>query len=1692
MTLRLTCDVVVAGAGFSGSLTALALRSRGLDVVLLERGGHPRFAIGESSTPLANLLLEELCDAYGLASVRSLTNWGRWQRDRADLRCGLKRGFSFFHHTPGQPFTDDASHRAQTLVAASPADAVADTHWHRADVDHWLVREAELAGVRYVDHTTIETADEDADAIVVAGQRSGTPVQVRARFLVDASGPRGLAAHVLGVADAPLRWLPPTAAVFAHFEGVARWADVAPPDTARPLPYPVDDAALHHVFPGGWIWVLRFVDGLVSAGAALQRDLADEVGAHDPAAAWPRLLQRLPSVQQQFAAAYAVTPFRHLPSIGWRAARLRGRRWALLPSAAGVIDPLLSTGFPLTLLGVQRLSAALVSSLGDAGALDAALDGYEAVSLRELDATERLVGALYAQLDDVEVFRRLTLLYFAAASYTETARRLGRPELAPGFLLCDAPGFNDPARACAEVALARPTGAARTALLADIDRVVDRYDVAGLGDATRAHWHPVRADDLRACRHKLQAGESEIEALLVRCGLELPAPAVVATPWRPLQALGTLCLLLVLTAALACTRQPTLTDAEYRDAVVSFHTGVAAMQTSQEVLAREQLDRVTQLAPHEPAGWANLGLLLLRQQELDAALERLARAETLAPDQPAVQRLLALARGRQGDLEAAVEHWRHALANDAADPVAAYALALDLERAGGEDRERDALRTMRALADRTGNLAALVETARLAAKLGDRETLSQAVGALETAARDWPDDIRVRLATVRDAAAADPASAGRPIAFLKNFLLRLPAYRQAVADVSTPREEVGEPLYAFVVLPNPAPRAAPADAALRFTPAPLVADAPPGAPASSAVWVGAVSLTGDGMPVPVTFDGTALRVAADADTRALTVAGGRATAGGPADAAPQLLAADFTYDFRTDLVTAGPAGLRVLVQDEQGGFGDVTVAAGVPASLQSAAIAGLWAADLDLDGDLDVMVAPQSGPPMLLRNNGDTTFAVQQPFAGVDALRDFVWADLDGDGVPDAALLQADGAFRVFVNARGSNFTEQSVAAPPASIVAVVAGDAGAGGTLDVWLLAADGRLHRLAHEAPTGAWRVEPTAQVAGLPGTLTPDQVALLTGDLDNNAALDLLVANPGGTAGLLREAEGGWVPLPQSLDWRVTDVADLDGDGRLDLLGLDGAGVPRRAASTGERAYHWQVVRPRAATAFGDQRINSFGIGGEIEVRTGLHVQRRVIGSPVVHLGLGEATRAEVVRLLWPNGTLQSEFGLDGDAAVLATQRLKGSCPWLFAWDGREMRFVTDVLWRSPLGLRINAQDTADVLMTEDRVKVRGDQLAPRDGVYDLRITAELWETHFFDLASLLVVDHPDGTEIWVDERFGVPPPSTDLIVTGPLQQVEAARDDTGRDVLATVAARDDAHLDFAGRGRYQGITRTHFVEVQIPAGVPRGRPLWLVAQGWIHPTDSSVNVAISQGRHAAPKGLELQAAAASGPFRTVAPNIGFPAGKDKTILFDLAPFLAADGPTRVRLVTNLEIFWDRLAWAEGRPDVVVTPRRLVPQAAELRYRGYSATTQAAPGTPERPRYVLDGTMPRWRDLEGYHTRFGDVRPLLLDVDDRYVIMNAGDELQLRFDVQPPVAAGAVRDFIVVTDGWEKDGDFNTTFSRTVLPLPTHDDGRYDRRPDGLERDPVYLKHPDDFAEYHTRYVTPDPVRAALRGPRRPRTP
>jgi hypothetical protein len=637
-----------------------------------------------------------------------------------------------------------------------------------------------------------------------------------------------------------------------------------------------------------------------------------------------------------------------------------------------------------------------------------------------------------------------------------------------------------------------------------------------------------------------------------------------------------------------------------------------------------------------------------------------------------------------------------------------------------------------------------------------------------------------------------------------------------------------------------------------------------------------------------------------------------------------------------------------------------------------------------------------------------------------------------------------------------------------------------------------------------------------------------------VDNNGAPDLVVGceGPAPTTRIsLGDGQGGWQDLPAVAGAAARALADLDGDGKLDLVGMGaGPGTATRLVNQGgARSYHYQVLRLRGleipaappgqggAQQSGDQRINSFGLGGLVSIRSGLLTQTRLIDGPALHFGLGGRAGVETAHIYWPNGLPQGEFDLAGDKAVTAQQRLKGSCPWLFADNGQSMAFVTDILWKSPLGLRINAVDTAGVVQTEDWVNLRGDQLAARDGFYDLRITAELWETHFFDLVNLMVVDHPTGTQAIVDERFSIPPPPLAVQTTGPLFPVDRALDQDGQDVTDRVAARDEAYLDSFALGAYQGIAQDHWVELDLERALadlrrvtpvtpyPRkmrvpppdiGPPVALYATGFIYPTDSSINVAIAQGQAAAPRDLSIEVPDGQGGWRTARAHEGFPAGKRKSLLLPLADLdpEGAAAPGRLRLRTNLEVYWDQLAIVALVPGREATrTQRLAAESAQLRFRGLSVTSHtgddpAPHAMPEIPDYDRVTTTVPWLNLGGFYTRFGDVRPLLEQVDDRYVILNAGDEILLRFKAPADPPAGFTRDFVFISDGWEKDGDFNTAYGETVLPLPAHDKPEYaDPRRFGalgrLQDDPVYMAHAQDWIDYHTRYVPPQRLNRPL---------
>jgi cytochrome c-type biogenesis protein CcmH/NrfG len=1114
----------------------------------------------------------------------------------------------------------------------------------------------------------------------------------------------------------------------------------------------------------------------------------------------------------------------------------------------------------------------------------------------------------------------------------------------------------------------------------------------------------------------------------------------------------------------------------YLDEVKSFYVGLAALQVGDDVRADSTLQRATQLAEGEPAGWANWGLLALRQGNFDAASQRLGRAQKLVPQNDQIHYLTGVLESRRGNPSQAIVELRQAVQINPHNVRAMYLLAQEIERQGDVNGESEFQQLLqRILADQPGNTAALLELGRAAAKRGDAQTLHSVVAQMTARAATWPPEVQQQWIALQTAAAApDPRTAAVRIAFLRNSLMRLPDFRQSLSVIQPAAGNDATPFTRFLLLPTPTFTPPPADTAIKFQVTDLTSLQ--GNPWS---WIGAVSLSGAGAPVIAVANSHSVKLATGVEFP---------FPGGSAELEPEsILPVDFNYDFKMDLVLAGEGGVRFLRQESPASFTDVTAQTKLPPAVLNAAYTGAWAIDVEADGDMDILLGSSQGAPLVLRNNGDGTFTVTHPFAGIAGLRGLAWVDLDDDGNPDAAMIDGSGALHFFHNQRGGVFNQLALPGNLPHVKAVTVADVSTSGTLALVAVEETGALVAITRAGE--GWTVVPLGNAPRL-----ARDVRLHAADLDNNGAVDLLITpvalNPGDPPGALLFLGSGarkFTPLPAPAGSpRVFGVADLNGDGRFDLLGLSGEGQAQQAINQGSKKYQWQILRPRARVATGDQRINSFGIGGEMELRSGLMVQKQPITSPQVHFGLGDQGGADVVRIQWPNGMENAEFALQADQEVLTEQRLKGSCPFLFAWNGKQIGFVKDAVpWGSAIGLQIDSVGSPGIAATEEWYKIGRDQLVPHDGYYDLRLTGELWETYYYDYLKLMVVDHPAGTEIFTDERFVVPPPKLAITSVAPPHAIAKATDDQGTDVTGIVSKLDGNYLDTFGRGQYQGLTRDHFVEIELGNDVPANGPLWLIARGWVHPTDSSVNVAISQGHHEKARALSLEVPDGHGGWRTVQSNLGFPAGRKKTCLINLENVFLPGTPRRLRLQTNLEIYWDSIEWARGLPDAQLKVTRLDPSMADLHYRGYSVVHQANAGSPELPDYNrIAASTQIWRDLEGYYTRYGDIRELLAATDDRYVIMNAGDEITLHFAQQPPPPAGWVRDYVIAGDGWIKDGDYNTVHSRTVQPLPYHAKSEYNEAPGNLENEWVYRQHPQDWQNYHTRYVTSEPTDQALR--------
>lgn len=462
--LRIDGDIAILGSGFGGSLTALLLERIGLRPVLIDRGSHPRFAIGESSTPAANLVLRDLARTYGLPRLEPLAKYGTWQAAYPNIVCGLKRGFSYFKHLPGVPFVPRIDHANELLVAASGDDLHSDTHWLRSDVDGFLAREVQDAGIAYLDRTEV-AVEEHAQAWRLVGRRDGEGVAVTADFLIDATGEAAVIPRAMGVRSEPNGLKTNSRAIFGHFVGVRLWHDLLAESggCVEDHPFHCDHAALHQMLDEGWMWQLRFNNGVTSAGFVLEAARSPLDPQLSLAEEWSRLLRLYPSIADQFREARLVQTaggLRRTGRLQRRAEQIVGTNWALLPHTAGFIDPLHSTGIAQTMCGIERLVRVLSAHWGR-NSLHDELKHYEDTVLAEIALIDELVHGCYLALRRFDLLVPFTMLYFAAATTYEHRRLAGTLKPGAAFLCADAPRLR---------AVVRETKQRLSAALSDPDR----------------------------------------------------------------------------------------------------------------------------------------------------------------------------------------------------------------------------------------------------------------------------------------------------------------------------------------------------------------------------------------------------------------------------------------------------------------------------------------------------------------------------------------------------------------------------------------------------------------------------------------------------------------------------------------------------------------------------------------------------------------------------------------------------------------------------------------------------------------------------------------------------------------------------------------------------------------------------------------------------------------------------------------------------------------------------------------------------------------------------------------------------------------------------------------------------------------------------------------------------------------------
>ncbi|MDD9949468.1 MAG: FG-GAP-like repeat-containing protein [candidate division Zixibacteria bacterium] len=1168
----------------------------------------------------------------------------------------------------------------------------------------------------------------------------------------------------------------------------------------------------------------------------------------------------------------------------------------------------------------------------------------------------------------------------------------------------------------------------------------------------------------------------------------------------------------------------------WEEALSAKNTGLAYLYRNDLEGAAGSFESVVRLVPREPLGHANRALAMLKLQDYEQAAASVDRAVDLAPEDGEVLSIKSDIVAARGDREAALGLLAHAVGHNASDVVLRYKYLTEMRRQRGPDlQEEDALAELQAMLEyEPDNLAVLVELNEILVRLGRSREASAGYRRMSGLLQPVPEDIQTWLDRTLDALdRRDGAEAESSAGILGNLLVVDPAYRASRDRLGDPSQQ-SPPLYDF--------RTAPPDLAA------VIADSLVDMAFVDAgdEWMdhmlpdeerwtdlALADVDGDGrldLALAGLHGMTVLRNRMDGWEADLSPWSGRdVSIPGPGDTVFQLIPGDFDNDGDMDILAAGTSSTQVYRNEGDGTFG-------LAQTLDPGESPGLFVsvsrADFDHDGDLDVLASKRSALRFYRHTEGGvfdeatsaTGFLVSASGApgmiaegviaeGVTAdgvaadgvadvrpAQSLAWGDFDLDGAVDVVALSGDGALRLYRNLRQGrwvDWTERFGGIRWGGAKTVAAADFNNDGVLDLFMAGTAAEGCRLLWNDSGRRFNGEDTPPTFG-DACEGLDAAAVRPFDFDNDGFIDLALAGDSvpGRPGLRLvrnlgngtfEERADLLPgLPSAIE--DVEVGDLDDDGDLDLVLLSD-GRPLVLRNDGGNANGWLKVQLAAALE-GSGKNNFYGIGSTIEINAGSHYQSLLVDAAVTHVGLGSNEQADVIRVIWSNGVPQNRIGPESRTLIVEPQRLKGSCPSLYTWNGDRFVFVTHLMTRSAIGALTETGAPAWPDAANDYVKIRGDQLRMRDGKFEVRVVEELWDAVYMDKMELLVVDHPAETDIFVDEKY-LPPPYPDLeihTVTDPRLPV-AARDHHGNDILPALAARDSLYVGDYRLGDFQGVPETHSITLDL-GDLKSAERIHLYLCGWIMPIEPSSNLALSQRNNVAVIPPYLEVPDGRGQWRAVIPYTGFPSGEHKTVFIDLTDRFPAED-YRVRLTTNLELYWSEAFFTVDEP--VRAERRinrLSPDTADLHYRGYSREYRTAPYGPFIRDYQVLSGEPQWLPFAGYRTRYGDVTPLLRASDNRYVIYSSGEEIKVTFDAAdlPAPPPGWTRNFVLHTDGWLKEGDLNTATAATIEPLPFHGMAGYPYGPES--------RYPDEAAlrayrkAYNTRWVSQERFREALR--------